>query len=249
MMKEQIAVCDDQDSARATVHAALERRMLARGVEARVVEYASAQAMLADVEEGYESFDLYFLDILMSGLSGMDAARRLRKLKVRAPVVFLTSSQDFAVESYEVEAAGYLVKPLDPDRLDQLLDRLLAEHMRKRIPLRCGRETRNVCLDEIAWMESCGNMVRLYLTDGSVLETRDKLTSLETMMADKRFLRCHQSYLVNMEQVDSIREDFQMRDGAVIPIRVRTRKQILERYHDWFVSNAIEEMPGGGLRV
>jgi DNA-binding LytR/AlgR family response regulator len=206
--------------------------LLARGDEARIVEYRSGDMLLADLEEGYENFDLFFLE----GEVGLSTAHRLRRMNNDAPLVLTSASQEFAVEGYEVGAAGYLLKPINPEKLEHLLDRLLRREENRRISLHCGREDQYIHLDEIAWMESHGNTVDLHLTDGTVCRTREKLCNLEQMVDDKRFLRCHQSFLVNMEQIDAVQEHFRMCDGAAIPIRVKTRKQVLAQYHSWFMS-------------
>lgn len=245
----RIALCDDRVEERDQLRAVLERFFLARREEVHIVGYDSGEALLADLEEGYEQFDLYILDVFMAGISGVETAHRLRDMHIRAALIFLTSSPDYAVESYDVEASGYLLKPLDEEKLDKLLTRLLQPAERRRVCLRCGRELQYVYLDDIAWLESSGNMVRLHLRGNSVLETREKLSDLEGRLDDKRFLRCHQSYLVNMDYVANVQNDFRMTDGASIPIRVRSRGQIADQYHAYFVAHSVERLPGGDDHV
>ncbi len=74
--------------------------------EIHVLKYESGEALIADAEEGYLKIDIIFLDIYMKEMTGMDAARILRRMGSKAPMVFLTGSLDFAVESYEVRASG-----------------------------------------------------------------------------------------------------------------------------------------------
>jgi DNA-binding LytR/AlgR family response regulator len=240
-----IAICDDRQLERELLRAVLENFFVARREEIRIVGYASGEGLLADLEEGYEQFDLYFLDIYMDGMTGLETAHRLREMQIRSAIIFLTSSPDFAVESYDVEASGYLLKPLNEVKLTALLNRLLQPKERRRVCVRCGRETQYVFLDEISWLESKGNMVFLHKTDGSTLETREKLSDLEQQLDDKRFLRCHQSYLVNMDCVNNVQDGFLMNDGATVPIRVRSHNQIAEQYHTYFVSRAVQQLPGG----
>jgi DNA-binding LytR/AlgR family response regulator len=242
-------VCDDRAEEREELRAVLERFFIARREEVHIVEYSSGEALLADLEEEYEQFDLFILDIFMDGISGVETAHRLRDMHIRAALIFLTISPDYAVESYDVDASGYLLKPLDEEKLEKLLDRMLTPVQRRRICLRCGRELQYVHLDEIAWLESSGNMVCLHMQDGSVITTREKLSDLEGRLDDKRFLRCHQSYLVNMDYVENVQNDFLMRDGASIPIRTRSRGQIADQYHAYFVAHSVAQLTDGDGHV
>lgn len=66
----------------------------------------------------------------------------------------------------------------------------------------------------------------------------EKLSEVEARLGDRRFLRCHQSYLVNMDHVYKADKDFLMENGAVVPIRVRSRKALTEAYYRYFVEHA-----------
>ena len=79
--------------------------------------------------------------------------------------------------------------------------------------------------------------VTLHLSDGSEIITVDKLGEIEKRINEKRFLRCHQSYLVNMDYIKDVEDDFIMEDGTLVPIRVRGRKEILDTYYDYFVNH------------
>lgn len=115
----------------------------------------------------------------MGDLNGMDTARKLRDLGVKAPIVFLTASPDFALESYEVEASGYLLKPAEEKQTTAILNRLLKSELRRRISVKCRRQYRYPFVDEILYLESDRHTVTLHMLDGSVLETAEKLGNLE----------------------------------------------------------------------
>ena len=72
------------------------------------------------------------------------------------------------------------------------------------------------------------------MLDGSEIIAQEKLGDLENRISERRFLRCHQSYLVNMDYISDAEEGFVLKDGTDIPIRVRGRKEILESYHKYF---------------
>ena len=93
--------------------------------EVSIVEYDSGETLIADVEEGYIAMDLLFLDICMKKLNGMETARKLRQIQCKVPIIFLTASPDYAIESYEVQASGYLLKSFSEEKLMKLLNRIL----------------------------------------------------------------------------------------------------------------------------
>lgn len=127
---------------------------------------------MADVEEGYTDMEMLFLDIYMKELNGMETARRIRELECKVPIVFLTSSRDFAVESYEVHASGYLLKPFEEEKLKDLLNRILHIEMKRRIAIKQRRQYRYIYLDEICYIDSYKHSLVLHLSDGTEVPIR-----------------------------------------------------------------------------
>ena len=133
-----------------------------------------------------------------------------------------------------MEASGYLLKPADEQQTHALLQRLLRTDLRRRIAVKCRRQFRYPFIDDILYLESYRHTVTIHMLDGSEIVTVDKLGELEKKIDDQRFLRCHQSYLVNMEHIVDVQEDFILRNKASVPIRVRGRKEIVDAYNDYF---------------
>lgn len=238
----RIAICDDLKADRATLRAALnDIPALPAGEETEVREYVSGEALLMEAEEGDTVFDLIFLDIYMDGMTGMDTAKELRRLGVSAPLIFLTTSPDFALESYEVNAAGYLLKPIQQEKLSALLSRLLTSVDRPRVCIQSGRRRRYLFLDDILFAESDNHSLAIHMIGGEVLPCSEKLNDLAARL-DGRFLRCHQSYLVNMVHVADVVEDFILKDGHRVPIRTKERREIADAYYHFFVSHTLSAM-------
>ena len=243
---KKIAICDDVEVERFVLKRQLMAYFRSTGEEADIQEFVSGESLLADIEEDYIWPDLIFLDIYMGALNGMETARRLRSMNVKAPIVFLTASPDFALESYEVEASGYLLKPAEEEQTNTLLRRLLKTDLRKRIAVKCKRQFRYPFIDDMLYLESDRHTVTIHMLDGSKLVTADKLGELEKKIGDDRFLRCHQSYLVNMEHIVDVDDGFVLRDRTTVPIRVRGRKEVVDQYNRFFMETA--GIVGGGKR-
>lgn len=239
-----IAICDDREADRGELRALLAQTPgLRRAADLRVSEYVCGEQLLLDAEDGQCGFDLLFLDIFMNGISGMETARELRALGYKAPLVFLTSSPDFALESYDVEAAGYLLKPPRPERVAALIQRLLSPPDRPRLAVKCAGRRQYCAFDDIVFLESDKNVTLLHLADGQVLSSRERLGDLEAELRDPRFLRCHQSYLVNMDFIQSVNRDFTVQGGAVVPIRAHSRREMADAYYQYFVSHTTAKLP------
>jgi DNA-binding LytR/AlgR family response regulator len=234
-----IAICDDSVRDRFVLHTALKRLFQERGEDVQIAEYSHPDALAADLEEGYEQFDLLFFDAVMNGRNGIEAARQLRMRQVTTPILFLSSTPDYAVESYEVEASGYLLKPLAEKKLQLFVNRLLLPPRRPQIAFRCKGMIRYLFHDEILWIESEKHSVIFHLTDGSAMRTNEKLGEIEARLKDPRFLRCHQSFMVNMDHVADVKNSFILEDGSQVLIRVRSRKEIRDTYHSYFMEHAL----------
>ena len=232
-----IVVCDDVEIERLLLKEILCQYFEEINEEVSIVEYDSGETLIADVEEGYVAMDLLFLDIYMKKLNGMETARKLRQIQCKVPIIFLTASPDYAIESYEVQASGYLLKSFSEEKLMKLLNRILKTDMKRRVAIKNRRQYRYPCTDDIMYIDSDKHNVTLHLSDGSEIITVDKLGEIEKRINEKRFLRYHQSYLVNMDYIKDVEDDFIMEDGTLVPIRVRGRKEILDTYYDYFVNH------------
>ena len=119
----RFAVCDDNEKELKQALALLEDYLLSRpGLAGRAEAFSSCAALLERVHTA-GGFDLYLLDILMPGQNGIETGRRLRALGDGGEIVYLTNSNDFAADSYEVGAFFYLLKPVSRERLFEVLDR------------------------------------------------------------------------------------------------------------------------------
>lgn len=234
---KRIVLCDDVELERQILKELLTLYFEEKGEEISVIEYESGEALITDVEEGCLEADLLFLDIFMRDMNGMETARKLRKMNRKVPIVFLTSSPDFAIESYEVQASGYLLKPYDVEKIKELTSRLLKDDSKRRVAVKCKRQYRYLYTDDIMHIDSDRHTVTIHMSDGAEIVTQEKLGDLETRIGEARFLRCHQSYLVNMDYIRDAQDDFLLSDGTTVPVRVRGRKEMIDEYHDYFMNH------------
>ena len=217
----KIVICDDSKLDRQLLKVVIQTYFENNEEEFKIFEYELGDNLLDDIE-----VELLFLDIIMNG---MKIARKLRDIQFKAPIIFLTAHADYAVESYEVYAAGYLLKPYDTNKLTLLLDEVLQRSVQKRIAVKVKKQHRYLEINDIMYVESDKHVLNIHLKDSRVIQTTEKLSELEKTINSKRFIRCHQSYLVNMDYIKDAKTDFILSNDIRIPIRVRGRKEIIER--------------------
>lgn len=229
----KIAICDDSKLDRQLLKVVIQTYFENNEEEFKIFEYGLGDNLLDDIE-----VELLFLDIIMNG---MKIARKLRDIQFKAPIIFLTAHADYAVESYEVYAAGYLLKPYDTNKLTLLLDEVLQRSVQKRIAVKVKKQHRYLEINDIMYVESDKHVLNIHLKDSRVIQTTEKLSELKKTINSKRFIRCHQSYLVNMDYIKDAKTDFILSNDIRIPIRVRGRKEIIERYHKYYSSERMND--------
>lgn len=234
---KRIAICDDSRLQREILAEMLKEYFRKIHQDVELVEYSAGETLADDMEDDDLHVELIFLDIYMGGMNGIDTAKRLRKLGCSAEIVFLTASSEHAIESYDVHASGYLVKPIGIDRLTVLLDHILGIGLRRRIEIKTGRQYRYPYVSDIMYIEGTGHRASIYLVDGSQITTTEKVSTLSAMINSSLFVQCHQSYLVNMNYISDIDKDIILSNGVCIPVSIRRRTDTIETYHQFFNQN------------
>lgn len=229
-----VAICDDTEVERLQAAEYAGRFFDREGIEVHIDTYAGGRELL---ESGRE-YDLYLLDVLMPGMSGIDAAQALAEDKDHPVVVFITSSLESAVEGYRVEAAGFILKPVEEESFWSTMERVVRRRLGVKkavLSLVHNRVNVELPLERLAWFENRLHRVFVKLTDGEVLSVNQKLSELQLVLEPhSQFLRCHQSYLVNLDYVDKLEDScFYMRDGQMIPISRNFYKQSKNAYYHY----------------
>jgi len=185
--------------------------------------------------------DLLFIDVEMPGISGIDLLRALPRQTARC-LVFLTAHEEYAVDAFNVEALDYLLKPIDDARFAACIERarrMISLHRQeanferlygllaptektnndgfiRRFPIRRGNEFTFVQVADVDWIEGLGDYAGLHVGNKTHL-IREALTSLETRLDRKEFVRIHRSTIVQVERI--VRVDPSVNRDAVLTLR------------------------------
>ncbi|MDL2233201.1 LytTR family DNA-binding domain-containing protein [Ruminococcaceae bacterium OttesenSCG-928-L11] len=234
----RIAICEDMPQDRDRLMAVLAQYGAANQLEFTVDCYDSGEALLAAYQPG--RYQILFLDILMDGLSGMEAAAGIRKLDEEAAIILTTVSREFAVDSYLVNAAFYLVKPVEYESLTLAMERCrhLIQLYAATITAFKNKKPIRLRLRDIRYLESQRNDCVIHTGDGEV-RVRTLLSTLEPELGGLPFLRCHRSFIVNLRWVqDMLEQDFVMKNGVRVPISRMYLAAVRDRFDHYLVEEA-----------
>src|SRR6185503_6795150 len=183
--------------------------------------------------------DLIFLDIKMPKILGTDF---LKNLSHPPKVIFVTAYRDYAVEGYELDAVDYLVKPVSFERFIKAISKVnrlmgresLTASTDKQISepfvyLKVDRDMKKVFLNEILYIESWKDYVKLFLSNGKTLLVKQSISSMETLLSDHKFLRVHRSYMVSLNKISGYNGISVQLESTDIPIGRLYKQMVMDR--------------------
>lgn len=156
--------------------------------------------------------DVMFLDIKMPKIIGTEF---LRNLSHSPRVIFVTAYREYAVEGFELDAVDYMVKPVSFERFLKAIDRLkrvMGEHQPAEtkhystnpeafVYLKAEKAMQKVFVNDITYIESFRDYVKLYFDNGKYLLVKQSIKALENLLSEHNFIRVHRSYLVSISRI------------------------------------------------
>ena len=229
MRKYSVLVVDDEEDA---------RTLLAKMVElfcpdiGRIQTVASAARAVRAVNN--EVYDIIFLDIQLGNANGLVLADKLYPYCKN--IIFVTAHEDYAVAAFQTNALHYLLKPINPQHLQQAVDRALDQidtgsaSANQAIMLRTRDENIRLAYTDILYLKGSGNYCYFHTLAGVTFVSHN-LSYYEGQLPEERFYRIHQSYLINLNGIDSLLAGntlVKMQDGATLPVAKRKRRPFLQ---------------------
>jgi DNA-binding LytR/AlgR family response regulator len=188
-----------------------------------------------------ERYDVVLLDIAMPGLDGLELARVLGRFSNPPAIVFVTAHEEHALAAFDAGGMGYLLKPVTLERLVSTLKRVAhhsaddepAEGSLETILVEIGSLTKILAREDVSWVESAGDYVRLHLRGGGQHLVRIPISLLEERWSDHGFARIHRSYLVALRDIHELRtsEGHAMVgvEDVSLPVSRRHSKELRDR--------------------
>lgn len=229
-----IAICDDNIEELSNMVQLLNEYRTAKHLHCKLDVFHNGFDLIAALEKG-KRFDIYCLDIIMPALTGIEVAKEIRVFDKKAPIIFFTSSSEFALESYSVNALHYVLKPISKGKLfytfDKVLERIEIEQ-EDAIIVKSTEGVQRILLPNLVFAEVRGRSVFYHLFSGRVIESIDSFAAAsESLLKYKCFIKTHRSYIVNMKYVDTIsNESVTLQTLSSVPIAQGKARETKEQY-------------------
>lgn len=230
-----IAICDDNFNDRKCLHDLIVRYADEHKLNFNIELFDNGFIFLESVKRG---FHICFLDIFMPALSGIDTARELRTIDTDMHLVFCTSSKDFALDGYGLQACNYLLKPLDENTVFQALGEIIRKIHKESpsnlcIPTSDGFKV--LMQDSISYIVPHSNNCVIYVKDGSTINCKLSFSKMaETVCVNKNFSVISRSVILNFDSVIGMEKDkFTLSNKHKITIPRRKKLQITQEFLDY----------------
>lgn len=239
-MRYKIAICDDEE-AQIQYLAALVRDWAAHsGRMVSIRPFFSAEEFLFQYEEE-KDYDILLLDIEMRNTSGVELAKRIREENEAVQIVFITGYPDYIAQGYEVGALHYLLKPVNGEKLCQVLNRAAGNLGKKgrAVFLRSAKEVQRIPVDSIVYVEVLSHKIMIH-TSHSEYETKLSITGMAEMLGEG-FVRCHRSYLAGISFIDHITKNTVVfDDGRTIPLARNAYEEVNRAFIAYYMEETLQ---------
>ncbi len=239
----QIAICDDIQKELEKISAAADAYAKAHpALRFDIDEYSTAMDILSAVEKE-KAYDIALLDICMPGILGTDVAREILSKSPDTGIIFLTTSDEYAVTAFSLNAIHYLLKPFTQEQFDAALDRAVKKMEEQGfLSLYCVDGVYRVRISEIIFIESQSHYLSVCLASGEILRLRRTLSQMfEEIKEYPEVLRIGKSYIANLNFVRKISANsMEMTDGSKIPIPRRSSEAVQKVFMDFCRKEALK---------
>lgn len=194
----KIAICDDEERILSELAHKIESYMEQTNYLSQVFAFPNAELLL----NSPEVFDIIFLDIQMGGMTGMEAAQKLRQEGSESFLVFITVLKECVYDAFTVEASDYLLKPITDERFAAAMDRIfghIGDREKNRLLIQKETRCKSIPFADIFYCEAINRKIYVHTKQG-VIDYYFKIEELEKQLGSS-FFRCHRSYLVNLKYV------------------------------------------------
>lgn len=240
----RMAICDDDLKELSRISRLLNQYQAEKEPAFQYDSFSNAMDLLDAMRRN--TYHVLFLDVLMPGLDGMEAAREIRRFDEETKIIFLTSSKEFAVESYAVGAHYYMLKPATAQKLFPILDKLFLETKQgaETLLIKTASVFHQIPYRNIEFLEVFNKKLSFHLVDDSVKEIHGSLSDYEgTLLSRQEFFKVHRSYIVNMSYILSLSpKEIITYTKQTVPISRLLYNQVREAYmQHLFVEKGVKE--------
>lgn len=244
----RIAICDDEVFYREQILELTQKyAMQNKSKEITAAAFTCAEELLDAVNKS-GGFDIYILDVIMPGMNGIELGKTLREKGFDEKIIYLTTSDEFAVASYKVNAADYIIKPAPDDEFISSLDRVVktvSDIKDKFMLVKTKNGSVKLNFDKLVYAELTKRTIIYHLRDGKTIESVYIRTNfgdtVKDLVSDKRFVFCGKSLLLNMHHISGVQNETIVFDSLD---KIFTSKKLCRELHNAWVSFNFREVNG-----
>ncbi len=235
----RIAVCDDEEKFRNQARDMVDK--LAGSLDVVVDAYSDGNQLLAAFDK--KPYDVLFLDIEMPVMDGITLAKKLRERSDSIYIVFLTGHVEYALEGYEVNALRYLTKPVQEEKLREVLRFVMDQNTsKKQLMIKEDGEELLLNIADIIYFEAQNQYVMIYTEDGEHL-IRYNIGDFEEQLKKDGFFRTHRGYLVSLAKVKKLVKNEVIMEGPdgdiSVPVSRTNTKSLKEALYAYVENTAM----------
>lgn len=229
-----IGICDDEPIFLQQVTALTQEILVEEGIDFHIHTFSNTQMLESYLCSPGKMLDLLLLDIIMDKRNGIEYARQLREQGSEIPIVFITSTMDYALEGYTVDSLGYILKPINRDELRKTLLRAYKKYQKQTIVLTSASRSVSFQVDDVLYLEIYDKQLTIHMADGNVLSIAVPLNSLISKLPASQFIQCYRSYIVSVPAIKSIwRYGIELKNHEKIPVSRSHYPVVQNALMDW----------------
>ena len=230
----KIALCDDSPVELDRIQSFISEYKTKSKDEIYFEAFISPVEFLSKISSG-AFFDLVFLDVLMPVINGIDVAKEIFKSNKLTQIIFLTSSREFAADSYSVAALDYIIKPINAESLDRAMSRFFEKYQKIKSDELVIREKSTISripLHNLSYVEVLDHHLIYHLSNSYTIRCRQSLSEIEALLIKNgKFIRTSRSFIVNMDYVAKIEPGhILMDDGSSVSVSRANFKAVSDAY-------------------
>ena len=231
----KIAVCEDQVVQINLLNAQIKNWAKENNINISIDNFSTAESFLFKWSE-YDKYDIIFLDIKLSRMSGIELSNIIREKNKTMDIVFITGFFKYALHGYRVGALQYLMKPIKDRDLYFCLNKTLCRISDKNkdkesaLIIEMAKKYIKLYYDEIYYCIAFSPYIDIH-TNSEKITLRKKISEMENNLPNKYFVKCHRSYIVNVKHINSITKNkVFLSNGMKIPISRSKYKEVSDAF-------------------
>ena len=240
----KVAICDDDIRCRArALDIAEDYREERKDAEIEFECFSGPEELLSALKSG-RRFSIYILDIVMPGMNGIQLGQEIRRIDTDGKIIYLTSSEEYALESFRIRAFDYLMKPIDKNTFYTVMDEAVSSiHIKKDkvLVVKTKEYNARITYDSILYAELAKRAVVYHMTDGKKVEGTTLRTTfseaMKELVSDNRFVLCGASMAVNLHHITMVEtEGIVFTDGRRVFLGKKACRELRAAWSNYWIS-------------